>query len=178
MNSNKKKSTSNPQKAVVPESPGWWQVFLWFGLGKRRCFHLSSALPFLCPSQEKWLQNPSPWRSLRMLFLIRPRLMSLLWVSNQRFLAQKGKSGASSSQGVVWVEAYGPTWRKVWRARRDKGKKSLFYKLSAYSLCSVDGIIQTYAQLKSEMRDCPSGPVVKTTCIHCRGPGFDPCPGN
>jgi hypothetical protein len=36
-----------------------------------------------------------------MLFLIQPGLMLLFWVSNQRFLAQKGKSGASSYQGVV-----------------------------------------------------------------------------
>ena len=34
---------------------------------------------------------------------------------------------------------------------------------------------------KKEMiiiRDFPGGPAVKTPCSQCRGPGFDPWPGN
>ena len=29
-----------------------------------------------------------------------------------------------------------------------------------------------------EIRDFPGGPVAKTLCSHCRGPGFDPRSGN
>lgn len=101
MNSNKKNLPPTHRKQWLQKTLGDGKFFLWFGFKKPHYFHLSSVLPFLCPSQEKWFQNPSPWRSLRMLFLIQPRLMSLFWVSNQRFLAQKGKSGASSYQGVV-----------------------------------------------------------------------------
>ena len=30
----------------------------------------------------------------------------------------------------------------------------------------------------SGLWDLPGGPVVKTPCFHCRGPGFDPWSGN
>ena len=29
-------------------------------------------------------------------------------------LGSKRKNGARGCQGVAWVEAYGPIWRKVW----------------------------------------------------------------
>ena len=31
---------------------------------------------------------------------------------------------------------------------------------------------------KKQHRDFPAGPVAKTPCSQCRGPGFNPYPGN
>ena len=32
--------------------------------------------------------------------------------------------------------------------------------------------------LKSEIREFPDGPVVRTLCFHCQWPGFNPWSGN
>ena len=51
----------------------------------------------------------------------------------------------------------------------------------ADSLCctaETNTVKQLYSNYKEKMKDFPGGPVAKTFCSQCRGPGFDPWSGN
>ena len=50
---------------------------------------------------------------------------------------------------------------------------------AACLLCfGKDQLWWCHVVIKMLGREFPGGPVVKTPCFHCRGPGFDPCWGN
>ena len=49
------------------------------------------------------------------------------------------------------------------------------------SLCctaETNTVKQLYSNYKEKMKDFHGGPVAKTFCSQCRGPGFDPWSGN